>query len=102
MALPTVGKAATDVWYVSSYRATRVEFDIDKPAFLDWCREQDWLPVPIRAEHPTTWYSDRKQDTIAITSGVRFATRNQQKPDLGFSGVYDAAAERAYVLYTGG
>lgn len=91
-----VPQDASDVWFVSAYRSTKVECTLPKKSFVEWCEKNGWNLSQVDSEVPK--YSLR-DGPITIRKGLRFSDFDG---DLGFGGLYDEDHERAYVVYTGG
>lgn len=88
---------ATDVWYESSYRATRVECTVTRESFEAWCRRMNWRPEAIERDDAYLLFSQR-DGFREITRGLSFRNR---RGDVGFWGCYDDDRRRAYVTYSG-
>jgi hypothetical protein len=93
-----VPASATDVWFESSYFATKTDCKLDEAEFLDWCHRKDWQPKPISEKKYV--YIDRLKDVATVESGFVFDAK-YGNAGRGSSGIYDATAGRAYVLYAG-
>jgi hypothetical protein len=92
---------ATDVWLVSSYRATVVECTLDEDGFLAWCRCRGWRLTTITSGLGHSIWSMRDgAPTPIIEDGYEFNER--AGGDVGFFGFYDRTNKRAYVTYTCG
>ena len=91
-----VPESATDVWFISGYKATRTDCKLDRKDFEAWCQKKGWKPTPIT--QPTYRYSERIKDAVQIEAGLEF---NGRKGGRGTSGIYDEKAGRAYVSYAG-
>ena len=91
-----VPASATDVWFVSSYKATRIDCKLDRDEFLAWCRAKGWKPNPIIETNGT--YLERLNDAVLIDDGLEFNARERGR---GSSGIYDDLAGRAYIFYAG-
>jgi hypothetical protein len=93
-----VPPSASDVWFESGYRVTRLECALDEEAFLGWCKSRDWTPLAISANEPKFVFSKRKNDPVAVTVGWRFDTTG---PGDGawHVGTYDAGEHRAYIEF---
>lgn len=61
--LPT---GATDVWFTSGYRGTRLECTIEPADFFAWCQRGNWEPSPITADSPIYTHSKRDGAVVAI------------------------------------
>lgn len=94
-----VPNGATDVWYTSGYRGTRIECTLAPASFAAWCRERAWTTHSINHDSPRSYYSEKAQDAVSVGNGLYF---DAKKGDVGYYGVYDADAQRAYVTYSGG
>jgi hypothetical protein len=89
---------ATDVWYISTYRFTRVECTLERESFEAWCRQLGWRLGPIEGNKPV-YLSTQRDGLRTIRRGLQFDALNGA---LGFTGWYDPEARRAYVTYSGG
>ncbi len=90
---------ATDVWFISSYRFTRVECTLKPESFEDWCHRRGWRPTPIdESASVPEWVTSQRDGMKTITRGHRF---NAMNGDRGYTGLYDAEGQRAYVTYSG-
>jgi hypothetical protein len=89
---------ATDVWFTSSYRGTRLECSIKPESFRVWSGRNGRNLSPIPESEPACVASQRGV-TQMISRGFRF---NEARGDLGYRGLYDTQEKRAYVNYSGG
>jgi hypothetical protein len=88
---------ATDVWYTSSYRFTRVECSLTRESFEAWCRLRGWRPGPIEGVEAVQVFSECG-GVWEIRRGLSFRNTHSE---VGFHGYYDADQRRAYVVYSG-
>lgn len=87
--------SASDVWFTSAYKATKVDCRLDEDDFLDWCRERGWHPIPIAKGHEKGVYLDRVRDAVLVGKGLYFSDR---RGDVECSGIYDANEQRVYLI----
>jgi hypothetical protein len=93
-----VPDGATDVWYESGYRGTRVECLLSVEEFRAWCAREGWRPMPIAEGEPFLQVSER-EGVIEVRRGLRFEAL---RGDAGHLGVYDEERRRAFVSFSGG
>lgn len=90
-----VPPGASDVWYVTGFRATRVDCTMDEATFLGWCENRGWHASRIAAGERIYLYSERLKNAVTITAGLKFSVRFSQRSNC--EGFYDALTHRAYV-----
>jgi hypothetical protein len=94
----SVPLTATDVWFQTSYRSTKVDFKTDEQSFREWCSINRWKLQPVASvfHHGVT---AQNGEAVNVSSGLFFKETSQANPAIQCYGVYDAATSRAFLIF---
>lgn len=91
---------ASHVNFSTNVRASRATFDISEANLTRWCKEDGWTLEPLRHDGQSA-FTEMQDDGKWLPTHVMEHGLEFRKFEGAFSGVYDPALGRAYVLYVG-